>query len=112
MSELFSPEILSEIFKFLYAKEEGKINLFNCVLVNRYWCRTTIPILWLDPFSFFDDKMSLDGLIYTYMACLTKKERRSLEKQGIEVPKKVKAPSFDYISFLKFLQIEIFLYNH
>ncbi|CAG8566988.1 hypothetical protein RhiirA1_511403 [Rhizophagus irregularis] len=106
MSELISPEILSEIFKFLYTKEEGKINLFNCVLVNRYWCRTTIPILWLDPFSFFDNKMSLDGLISTYMACLTNKERRSLEKQGIEVPKKVKSPSFDYISFLKNLNYD------
>src|SRR5437016_14285024 len=100
MSELFSPEILSEIFKFLYI-EEGKINLFNCVIVNRYWCKTTIPILWSDPFSFVDHKKSLDRLISIYIACLTKKERRSIEKRGIEVPKKVKSPSFDYISFLK-----------
>jgi len=101
MPELFSPEILSEIFQFLYLKEEYEINLFNCVLVNRYWCRAAIPVLWSDPFRFFDYKKSLDGLISIYMACLTKKERRSLKKQGIEVPLKVKSPSFDYISFLK-----------
>ncbi|CAG8477996.1 2878_t:CDS:2 [Funneliformis caledonium] len=100
MTELFSPEILSEIFEFLYVSDHHQSNLFNCVLVNRYWCRTAIPVLWSDPFRFFVYEMP-DGLITIYIACLTKRERRNLKKQGIEVPMKVKSPSFDYISFLK-----------
>ncbi|CAI2162152.1 12823_t:CDS:2 [Funneliformis geosporum] len=100
MTELFSPEILSEIFKFLYVSDHQKSNLFNCVIVNRFWCRTAIPVLWSDPFRFFDYEIP-DGLITIYIACLTKRERRSLKRKGIEVPMKVKSPSFDYITFLK-----------
>ncbi|CAG8540459.1 11103_t:CDS:2 [Funneliformis mosseae] len=100
MTELFSPEILSEIFEFLYVSDHHQSNLFNCVLVNRYWCRTAIPVLWSDPFRFFVYEMP-DGLITIYIACLTKRERRNLKSQGIEVPMKVKSTSFDYISFLK-----------
>ncbi|POG59733.1 hypothetical protein GLOIN_2v1719783, partial [Rhizophagus irregularis DAOM 181602=DAOM 197198] len=26
--------------------------LYPCLLVNREWCRITVPILWQQPFSF------------------------------------------------------------
>nr|CAG8541357.1 7537_t:CDS:2 [Entrophospora candida] len=35
--------------------------LFSCILVNRYWCRNVLPILWSKPFRFLHKP--LPGLI-------------------------------------------------
>ncbi|CAG8586074.1 990_t:CDS:1, partial [Ambispora gerdemannii] len=44
---------LQEIFEFVSIDEyEDQQNLFNCALVNRYWCMNAVPILWRNPFPF------------------------------------------------------------
>ena len=50
-SKLFSgdlPELTYEIIK--YFQNDYSI-LHSCILVNRFWCRLTIPLLWENPFS-------------------------------------------------------------
>ncbi|RGB43447.1 hypothetical protein C1646_809326 [Rhizophagus diaphanus] len=42
------PELLNEIIQ--YSHHDYK-TLYSCILVNRLWCRLTIPLLWEDPFS-------------------------------------------------------------
>ncbi|RGB31960.1 hypothetical protein C1646_763491 [Rhizophagus diaphanus] len=50
-SKLFSgdlPELTYEIIK--YFQNDYSI-LHSCILVNRFWCRLSIPLLWENPFS-------------------------------------------------------------
>ena len=50
-SKLFSgnlPEISSDIVKYL---RNDFNTLYSLSLVNRFWCRLAIPLLWEDPFS-------------------------------------------------------------
>ncbi|PKY30541.1 hypothetical protein RhiirB3_447677 [Rhizophagus irregularis] len=50
-SKIFSgdlPELLYEIIKYF---RNDYSTLHSCILVNRLWCRLTIPLLWEDPFS-------------------------------------------------------------
>ncbi|CAI2162573.1 2177_t:CDS:1 [Funneliformis geosporum] len=50
-SKLFSgdlPELTYHIIQYL---GNDLRSLHSCVLVNRFWCRLTIPKLWEDPFS-------------------------------------------------------------
>uniref|UniRef100_U9U413 F-box domain-containing protein n=1 Tax=Rhizophagus irregularis (strain DAOM 181602 / DAOM 197198 / MUCL 43194) TaxID=747089 RepID=U9U413_RHIID len=42
------PEIMEEIIRYL---RNDFSTLHSCILVNRLWCRLTIPLLWEDPFS-------------------------------------------------------------
>ncbi|KAF0399010.1 hypothetical protein F8M41_009793 [Gigaspora margarita] len=42
----FPTECLLEILAFLQ-KDQG--SLFSCLLINRHWCRITVPILWKEP---------------------------------------------------------------
>jgi hypothetical protein len=50
-SKIFSgdlPELTYEIIKYF---RNDLSTLHSCILVNRLWCRLTIPLLWEDPFS-------------------------------------------------------------
>ncbi|PKY26740.1 kinase-like protein [Rhizophagus irregularis] len=42
------PELTNEIIK--YFKNDFS-TLYSCILVNKFWCRLVIPLLWEDPFS-------------------------------------------------------------
>src|SRR5215475_12120799 len=42
------PELIYDIIK--YFKNDFS-TLHSCILVNRLWCRSAIPLLWEDPFS-------------------------------------------------------------
>ena len=50
-SKLFSgdlPEISTHIIQYL---RNNFNTLYSLALVNRFWCRLAIPLLWEDPFS-------------------------------------------------------------
>ncbi|CAB5191655.1 unnamed protein product [Rhizophagus irregularis] len=50
-SKIFSgdlPEITYDIIKYF---KDDISTLYSCVLVNRFWCRLAIPLLWNNPFS-------------------------------------------------------------
>ena len=36
-------DCLNEIFEHL---ENDKVTLYSCLLVNRFWCKTSVRILW------------------------------------------------------------------
>src|SRR5688572_17988002 len=44
----YLPEISSDIIQHLHNDYNA---LHSLVLVNRFWCRLAIPLLWEDPFS-------------------------------------------------------------
>ena len=49
-SKLFSGD-LPEISSYIIQNLRNNVNtLFSLTLVNRFWCRLAIPLLWEDPF--------------------------------------------------------------
>ncbi|KAF0555488.1 hypothetical protein F8M41_017211 [Gigaspora margarita] len=90
------PELLEIIFNYL---NNEIYSLYSCALVNRHWCKVSIPILWQDPFSlelrpFF---------ISNYFSSLDEDEKFILKKCGINM--EISKTLFDYARFLKVLDL-------
>src|SRR5688572_30384490 len=91
-------DCLSEILECL---EKDKITLHSCLLVNRFWCEISVRILWTSVWNY-------DTLI----ACLPYESKEILYKNGIitRTPTS-KPPLFNYVAFIKNLEIDIIFKN-
>src|SRR5687767_5786 len=92
MSRQLPYECLSKIFKYL---ENDALR--SCLLVNRFWCEVSVPILWTS--------------IQNYnilIACLPNESKEILNKNGIflSTPNS-KPPLFNYVVYIKSLSDEI-----
>jgi len=88
-----SNDILSIVFEeFLYDYN----TLFSCLLVNRFWCETVIPILWKNPWRNQMKEHHKKSLFNTIVSFLSEESREFLASQGIELT--YQKPSFDYIN--------------
>ncbi|KAF0425112.1 hypothetical protein F8M41_006398 [Gigaspora margarita] len=90
------PELMEKILKHL---NNEIYSLYSCALVNRHWCKMSIPILWQDPFSI--KRSSL--FIPIYFSSLGEDEKLVLKERlkefGINI--EFSKPLFDYARFLK-----------
>src|SRR5256885_1288467 len=94
----FPVECINEIFKYF---ENDKSSLRSCLLVNRLWCRTIIPILWGRSFSLIKNSMNSSlGLIEIYLSYLNEEEKH-LYNYYPELYPTSKETLFNYPSFLK-----------
>ncbi|CAG8594666.1 10199_t:CDS:2 [Ambispora gerdemannii] len=101
--------------------------IFSCMLVNRHWCENSIPYLWRNPFSStrisFSSLSSLSmssttkknminiiNIINTLVNCLSEQDRMKLRvNNNFNLNKNItKKSSFDYTSFLRCLDLQIF----
>ncbi|KAF0501160.1 hypothetical protein F8M41_020125 [Gigaspora margarita] len=89
------PELMEKILNNLNNEFNS---LYSCALVNRHWCKMTIPILWQNPFSF-----NRHSFIPKYFSSLEDDEKFILKECGIDVefPKTI----FEYARFLKVLNL-------
>ncbi|CAG8464517.1 13795_t:CDS:1 [Acaulospora morrowiae] len=88
--------------------------LHSCLLVDRLWCSETVRILWHQPFRHLytvnyqyqmeKRKLRAGNLILTYLSCILYQYNEELVKNFI-IPKPVKKPLFNYIQFLKNLDL-------
>ncbi|CAG8638922.1 1581_t:CDS:1 [Dentiscutata erythropus] len=68
------------IYDILPQLHDDMRTLYRCLLVNRLWCRITVPILWCRPFTIsskpFTNKhrTSRTLIIQTYVSCLNQDE--------------------------------------
>ncbi|CAB5161092.1 unnamed protein product [Rhizophagus irregularis] len=82
--------------------------LFNCLLVNRDFCRHVIPILWRNTFNWY---LPSSKLIITYLSFLSPESRFNLTKrlnninisELLEICSKER-PFFNYTSYLRELE--------
>ncbi|CAG8641738.1 5857_t:CDS:2 [Rhizophagus irregularis] len=87
-----------------YLQNDGS-TLFNCLLVNRFWCKTTIPILYANPFATGYRKKH--KLISTIILLFNKEEILQLKNQlGTNQIKKFNIddehkPLFEYLKYLE-----------
>ena len=82
-------ECLSEIFSFLDVNTS-----YNCLFVSRYWCRSSVPILWKDPFQYNSFK-----IINTLLGCLNEGEISLLIPYSINFINQTSL--FEYGKFIK-----------
>ena len=105
-SKIFSgdlPELTNEIIQ--YFQNDYK-TLFSCILINRYWCHLTIPLLWEDPFSKNHPKNYHFIEIYLY-----KSDKTKLNEYGIDNIVFPLNTLFNYPYFVKHLKVRNILYS-
>src|SRR3989442_1722344 len=91
MSQL-TADCLNEIFEYL---EDDKITLYSCLLVNRFWCKISVRILWRSIRNY-----------NTLIACLPNESKEILYNNKIVFSiSTFKPPIFNYVSFCKSLSV-------
>src|ERR1043166_1909377 len=76
------PEITSYILQHL--RKDLK-SLYSCILVNRFLCRITIPILWEDPFSVACHEGRSYNFLDTYLLFINEDDKIKLKEHGITI---------------------------
>ncbi|CAB4491982.1 unnamed protein product [Rhizophagus irregularis] len=118
-------ECLTIIFENLSYEKLGVKNysftiLHSCILVNKIWCATAIPILWRNPWNWLIEGLYLNRLTLltaTFISCLPKEIKNMITKNHIKMKKWMKnGTSFDYPYFMNgldyswlYFSINIFL---
>ncbi|PKK75190.1 hypothetical protein RhiirC2_846201 [Rhizophagus irregularis] len=102
---------LNKDILFLISEELGQDDsksLFSCLMVNRLWCETVIPILWRNPWCYdinYSNKNYLFKIIASY---LSDDIKEFLTGQGIQLPLvSFQSLLFDYLSFCRSININI-----
>ncbi|KAF0548939.1 hypothetical protein F8M41_025561 [Gigaspora margarita] len=108
VSKIFTgdmPELMEKILNYLNSEIYSGINsLFSCTLVNRYWCKMSIPILWQRPFTTYETPT----FISAYFSSLDDNEKLILKEYGIMTD--FSNTLFQYERFLKVLDLSFL--NH
>ncbi|GBC07670.1 hypothetical protein RclHR1_07600009 [Rhizophagus clarus] len=99
-------DVLFMIFEEL--SHNDKKSLHSCLLVNRTWCTTAMPILWRDPSQFFMTENSMNMLFNVIFLHLSEESKNNLKDQGINNSfiEKYQRPLFNYINFWKYLDLD------
>src|SRR3954468_24929058 len=98
-SKLFSGD-LPEISSCIIQNLRNKFNtLYSLALVNRFWCRLAISLLWEDPFSIrYREPHFLD----TYLFFLNDNDKSKLKENKFhKLYSKLYKPLFNYPSLIK-----------
>ncbi|CAG8698893.1 10329_t:CDS:1, partial [Acaulospora morrowiae] len=93
-------ECMQQIFKNIVDQGES---LYPFLLVNRYWCKNVVPLLWSEPFENLLPENRFK-IVCVYLSSLDEQERlelnSSLKPYDIHIPKK-ETPLFHYPVLLK-----------
>ena len=82
MSKL-NKDILFLIFEEL---QDDSKSLFSCLMVNRLWCETVIPILWKNPWQYTIKYCDKSSLYYVITSYLSNDIKEFLTRQEIHLP--------------------------
>src|SRR4051794_7651010 len=99
---------LDEDVLYLILKEfqNDRKSLYSCLMVNRAWCKTTIPILWINPHP--TDSAKITMLFNIILSHLSEESREILKNKEIFLLTEInQRPLFDYISFWRHLNLYI-----
>ena len=99
------PKLIKDIiFLILEELQNDRKALYSCLMVNRTWCETTVPILWENPHP---TKYSKNiKLVYTMFLHLSEESREILKNQEIDLfTETSQRPLFNYISFWRYLNL-------
>src|SRR6185437_6463110 len=99
------PYLNKDILFLLFEElQDDSKSLFSCLLVDRHWCETVVPILWRNPWCYYYNKRS--SLYYIIIFYLPDNIKEFLTRQGIQLPSVPTQPLlFDYLSFCRSMDI-------
>jgi hypothetical protein len=100
-------DVLSSIFEEL---RDDNVILYSCLLVDRTWCETAVPILWKNPMRAKNlSKKAVYALFNVIFSYLSKELRDSLKNQEINklFTKTYQHLSFNYINFWRYLEFNL-----
>ncbi|POG72620.1 uncharacterized protein OCT59_003159 [Rhizophagus irregularis] len=91
--------IILECFDDIFSNFERDTKaLYSFLLVNRFWCKIIIPLLWKYPFSI----TSKGKEIKTLSSLLTEEEKLEIIKEGINLPPKdFSSMLFNYALYIR-----------
>ena len=97
-------KILTEVLIMILNNVQSTRDLYSSLLVNRIWCRATIPILWEltlgQECCMDDEKLRKKALcIRTYISSMDNQARTLLIQNGFELSSSSPQATFDYPSF-------------
>ncbi|POG71948.1 hypothetical protein GLOIN_2v32636 [Rhizophagus irregularis DAOM 181602=DAOM 197198] len=101
-SKIFSGDLPELTYKIIQYFRKDISTLYSFILVNRLWCRLTIPLLWEDPFSLPTQNYRC---IKTYFCFLNEDDKARFNKYEINDNLFLTNPLFNYPSFIKYLDI-------
>ncbi|GBB88336.1 hypothetical protein RclHR1_01490017 [Rhizophagus clarus] len=94
------------IYYILQHLQNDRSTLFNCLLVNRFWCKSTIPLLYANPFINMIEKNY--SIISTIILCFNRTEILRLKNQlgisqinDIDFDEEDYKPLFEYTKHLE-----------
>src|SRR5687768_14719179 len=106
MSKL-NEDVLFLLFEELQSDSK---TLFSCLLVNRLWCETVIPILWRNPWGYKDNTIyqKQSSLYHIIILSLPGHVKEFLTSQGIQLfSTSRQSLLFDYLSFCKSINMKV-----
>ncbi|CAG8590146.1 1881_t:CDS:1 [Diversispora eburnea] len=107
-------KISTELLIVILNNVQSTQDLYSSLLVNRIWCKVTIPILWELPFGqeyCTDYKLEKQALsIRTYISCMDTQARNLLIQNGFDLSSSPPQATFDYPSFIHKFIINNFFY--
>ena len=102
MSKL-NNDILFMIFEEL---QDDSKSLFSCLLVNRIWCETAIPVLWRNPWHYGINYSNKGYLFAIFISCLPNDIKEFVTSVGIQLPSiSYQLPLFAYFSFRRSINV-------
>src|ERR1700726_2268515 len=83
-------------------------SLFSCLMVNRLWCETAVPILWKNPWRYNINYSNKSYLFATISFYLSDDIKELLTREGILLPQILhQALLFDYLAFCRCINVNI-----
>ncbi|GBB89278.1 hypothetical protein RclHR1_15980004 [Rhizophagus clarus] len=83
-------------------------SLLSCLLVNKLWFETVVPILWKNPWRYAINYGNKNSLFVIITFDLPNDTKEFLSRQGIQLPStSYKSLSSNYLSFCKSINVEI-----
>ncbi|RGB25484.1 hypothetical protein C1646_820997 [Rhizophagus diaphanus] len=98
------------IFLILKELQNDPNSFYSCLLINRIWCETTVPILWKNPTKLFRGYKrkckASKSLLNIILSHISEESRNDLKNQGIDLFTEIqKKPLFNYIRYWKYLDL-------
>src|ERR1051325_3365118 len=93
-------DILFLLFEEL---QDDTKSLFSCLMTNKLWCETVIPILWENPWNGYHN----GSLYYIITFYLPDSVKEFLTRKGVQFPPiSHQSLSFDYLSLCRSMDIK------
>src|SRR5436305_9064417 len=93
-------QLIEDCLRIIFVElQEDSASLYSCILVNRFWCRIGIPILWKNVLAYKNISYKKLYDVITYMLSPPSKQLLSDNNIVLSLSTLSNKPLFNYISF-------------